>query len=104
MRTLKFRLFTIILASFSSLQASPQQVAKSAIISGSVQVAWARQIAIGNKSAPLDSAGIFRHRVWLKKADYIVLSHEEKRIKIFLQPGDSLHIDWSATTLHISGT
>ena len=104
MGAVKFGLFTTILLIWArGLFASPFQVADSAIISGSVQIVWARQITLGNVTITLDSTGNFTHRTWIRAANYMVFSHEDRKVKLFLQPGDSIHIDWRGRAINISG-
>lgn len=75
-----------------------------AILSGDVTIIWEREVKLDNRSIPLSEHGNFKYRLFLDHPNCYTLSHQNKRVELFISPGDSLYINLHAQKVDITGT
>jgi acetyl esterase/lipase len=74
-----------------------------AILSGNVNIIWEREVKLDNHSIPLSEHGDFKYRLFLDHPNCYTLSHQNKRVELFISPGDSLNINLNAQKVDITG-
>jgi acetyl esterase/lipase len=81
-----------------------QSKSKYAILTGKTNIIWEREMKLGTHSIPLSENGVFNYKFPLTNAAFYALFHQNRKVDLFISPGDSLNIDYTAQEITISGT
>lgn len=81
-----------------------QSKTKYAVVTGKTNILWEREMKLGNLTVPLSENGSFNYRLPLSNAAPYTLSHQNRKVELFISPGDSLDINLSGQEIAISGT
>jgi acetyl esterase/lipase len=100
MKTLMILFFVIIVA-FNPNYGLAQQYA---VLTGKTNILWEHEMKLGNLTVPLSDNGGFNYRLPLSNAASYTLSHQNRKVELFLSPGDSLNIDLTEQEIVIHGT
>src|SRR5687768_3332051 len=81
-----------------------QSKTKYAVLTGKTNIIWEREMKLGTHNIPLSENGVFNYKLPLSNADSYTLSHQNRKVELFISPGDSLNIDFTEQEIVIRGT
>jgi len=94
-------LFLVIIATFNPYSVLAQQYA---VLTGKTNIIWEHEMKLGSYNIPLSENGVFNYKFPLSNAGSYTLSHQNRKVELFISPGDSLNIDLAEQEIVISGT
>lgn len=103
MNTKTFPLLTLFIALIPNFVIG-QSKTKYAVLTGKTNIIWEREMKLGTHNILLSENGAFNYKLPLSNAASYTLSHQNRKVELFISPGDSLNVDFTEQEIVIRGT